>query len=70
MNPIDKDTIIFQQILSYDSNLNKVITVDYRIVPASMSSRKDINNFQPIIVSEKEGERILEKYKELSDKIK
>ncbi|MGI6085487.1 MAG: CapA family protein [Acetivibrionales bacterium] len=70
MNPKDKDTIIFQQLLTYNASENRITAVEYRIIPASISSKTYINDFQPVPVSGKEGERIIEKYRELSDKIK
>lgn len=69
-NPKDKDTIIFQQKISYDLSQSKIVATDFIIIPASISSKANINNFQPILVTGQEGVRILEKYKELSDKIK
>lgn len=70
MNPKDKDTIIFQQLITYDSSQNRILALEHRIIPASISSKTNINDFQPVLVSGKEGIRIIEKYKELSDKIK
>ncbi|HHY63903.1 MAG TPA: hypothetical protein GX501_02555, partial [Clostridiaceae bacterium] len=46
------------------------LSTDYRIIPALISSRKDINDFKPVIAEGKEAERILKKYEDLSKKIR
>ncbi len=69
MNPQDKDTIIFQQLITFDVTKNEITGTECRIIPASISSRTDINNFQPIIAVEDEAERILKKYEDLSKKL-
>jgi len=66
LNPADKDTIIYQQILTFDTGRNEIINSEYRIIPAMISSEKHINNYQPIIATGSEGERILEKFEALS----
>ncbi|NLE26078.1 MAG: CapA family protein, partial [Clostridiaceae bacterium] len=69
MNPKDKDTIIFQQLITFDTTKNEIIGTECRIIPASLSSRTDINNFQPIIAVGDEAERILKKYEKLSKEL-
>ncbi len=69
MNPKDKDTIIFQQLISFDFLKGEIIATNFRIISASISSRTDINNFQPVLISGEEEERITKKYEELSNKI-
>jgi poly-gamma-glutamate synthesis protein (capsule biosynthesis protein) len=69
MNPQDKDTVIFQQLITFDVSKNEIIETNCRIIPASISSRTDINNFQPIIAEGEEAERILLKYKALSENL-
>lgn len=66
MNPQDKDTIIFQQILSFDVSKGEIVGTDYNIIPASISSRTDTNDFQPTVAAGVEAERILKKYEDLS----
>ena len=64
-NPSDKDTMIFRQtftilegkILSYD---------DYEIIPCSLSSVSNVNNYQPTILEGTEAERVLNKINEIS----
>lgn len=66
MNPGDKDTIVFQQIISYDLTRQEIAGTDYRVIPALISSRTDRNNFQPVIATGHEAERILKKFETLS----
>lgn len=69
MNPKDKDTIIFQQLITFDVTKNEITGTECRIIPASISSRTDINNFQPIIAVGDEAENILRKYENLSKEL-
>lgn len=66
LNPADKDTIIYQQILTFDACMNEIINSDYRIIPAFISSETRRNNYHPVIATGSEGERILEKFETLS----
>ena len=67
-NPSDKDTMIYQQtftirdgqILAHD---------DYKIIPCSLSSVKNLNNYQPTILEGTEAQRVLDKIKKISDGI-
>jgi poly-gamma-glutamate synthesis protein (capsule biosynthesis protein) len=67
-NPSDKDTMIYQQtftirdgqILAHD---------DYTIIPCSLSSVKNLNNYQPTILEGTEAQRVLDKIKKISDGI-
>jgi len=68
-NPKDKDTIIFQQLITFNVTTNEIFKTESRIIPASISSRTDINNFQPVIAKGDEAERILSKYKALSENL-
>lgn len=64
-NPSDKDTMIFQQtftildgeIQSYD---------DFDIIPCSLSSVSNVNNYQPTVLEGSEAERVLNKINEIS----
>lgn len=60
LNPQDKDTMIFQQTFTFvrgekqeDSNI--------RVIPCSISSVKNRNNFQPTPAEGEEAERIIDK---------
>lgn len=64
-NPPDKDTFIFQQTftlingeISLDDNIN--------IIPASVSSVKNLNNYQPMILTGTEKERVFNKIMQYS----
>ena len=64
-NPSDKDSMIFQQtftirdgkILSYD---------DFNVIPCSISSVTNVNDYQPTILEGAEAERVLNKINEIS----
>lgn len=60
-NPPDKDTMIFQQTFTFkgDKLLKKKSTA--KIIPCSVSSRTDINNYQPKTASGESYRRILNK---------
>ena len=64
-NPSDKDSMIVQQtftirdgeILSYD---------DFNVIPCSISSATNVNDYQPTILDGTEAERVLNKINEIS----
>lgn len=64
-NPKDKDTMIFQQTFTFE---NGELTPDdnIRIIPCSISSVKNKNNYQPTPATGKEAERIIEKVNKYS----
>lgn len=64
--PKDYDTIIYQNILTYDVQTQMLLTSESNIIPAKVSSVKGKNNYQPIIAKDKEADRILEKFESLS----
>lgn len=68
-NPSDKDTIIYQHIITFDSKLGRIIRSEYKIIPAKITSDPDRNNYQPIIATGDEEIRIMEKYAELCAKL-
>lgn len=57
-NPSDKDTMIFQQTFTIT---NDVVSEDNvkNIIPCSLSSRSDHNNYQPMILDGEEKERVM-----------
>lgn len=65
-NPSDKDTIIYQQLITVDPLKLTLVKTDYRIHPAKVSGESGRNNYQPIIVIGQEAERILSKYRKIS----
>jgi poly-gamma-glutamate synthesis protein (capsule biosynthesis protein) len=66
VNPSDKDTMIFQVEISDERD---EIKYEYRAIPASVSSRKDFNDFRPRVLESAEAERIEAKILELSGKL-
>lgn len=58
-NPADKDTLIFQQTFNFENN--KLVNTSINIIPASVSSIKERNNYQPLILEGSEKERVLTK---------
>lgn len=63
-NPSDKDTMIFQITYSYENGEIKDITIN--IIPCSLSSVNDKNDYQPTILEGEEKERVLNKVLESS----
>ena len=59
-NPSDKDTMIYQQTFSFHND-KLVLDDNVRIIPCSVSSIKDRNNYQPTPSTGKEKIRILNK---------
>ena len=59
------DTMIFQQTFTIDSNGVKADNVT-NIIPCSISSDSDYNNYQPTPVSGEEADSILQKIQERS----
>lgn len=59
-NPPDKDTFIFQQTFNF---IDGEIALDdsIKIIPASVSGVKNVNNYQPVILEGEEKERVFNK---------
>ena len=63
-NPVDKDTIIYQQTFIFTDG---VLTYsNWEIIPCSVSSVRDRNNYQPVILEGDEAERVFAKVNQLS----
>lgn len=67
-NPQDKDTMIFQQTftiedgkLKEDDNIN--------IIPCSVSSKSNVNDYRPTPLEGDEKQRVLDKIEEYSGQI-
>lgn len=58
-NPPDKDTYIFQQTFSF--NNKEIINTNIDIIPASISSASNVNNYQPIVLTGNEKNRVYNK---------
>lgn len=66
INPDDKDTFIFQQ--SFIVNADKSISPgDINVIPCSISSVSDTNNFQPTPLTGEDAERVLNKIAKYSE---
>lgn len=58
-NPDDKDTMIFQITFTYEND--KLKNTKVNIIPCSLSSVQEKNDYQPIILEGEEKERVLNK---------
>ena len=67
--PSDMDTIIFQQTFTIDQNGVKDDNVT-NIIPCSISSDSDYNNYQPTPAEGEEATRIMQKIQKRSSWIK
>ncbi|MCM3787243.1 CapA family protein [Domibacillus indicus] len=67
-NPSDKDTYVFQQTFEVkDGKLTD--GKDINVVPFSISSRTDRNDYQPTLLQGAERERVMEKILDVSNQI-
>lgn len=64
-NPEDKDTMIFQQIFTFE-NGEKVEDQNARIIPCMVSSVKTRNDFRPMPATGEDKQRILQRMNEYS----
>ena len=62
--PADFDAYIFQNKFKFDSENN--MTSEVKIIPCSVSSVKNINDYRPTILRDNEKQRVLEKIYKLS----
>ena len=65
-NPADKDTMIFQQTFSF-LNGEKQETKDARVIPCSVSSVAERNNFQPTPLEGEEAARVINRLNTYSE---
>ena len=63
-NPKDKDTMIVQEKFYFENN--ELINTELKIIPCSISSVSEYNDFKPTILIDEEKERVLEKVKKYS----
>ena len=68
-NPSDKDTMIFQQTFTVTKEGVKDDNVT-NVIPCSLSSEKNCNNYQPTPATGSEAERIMKKIKDRSELIR
>lgn len=57
-NPSDKDTMIFQQTFTITNGVVEEDNVN-NVIPCSLSSRSDHNNYQPMILDGEEKDRVM-----------
>ena len=60
-NPTDKDSMIFRNV--FELKQGKLIGVEAEIMPCSISSSKNVNDYRPELLYGKEKDRVLEKIK-------
>jgi poly-gamma-glutamate synthesis protein (capsule biosynthesis protein) len=65
VNPADKDTMIFQQTFTV-KNGKVQKNKDIKVIPCSLSSSSNTNDFQPRVLSGKSKKRVLAKINRLS----
>ena len=63
-NPKDKDTMIVQEKFYFENN--ELINTELKIIPCSISSVSEYNDFKPAILVDDEKQRVLEKVKKYS----
>lgn len=63
-NPQDKDTFVYVHKFNFKNK--ELISEEYEIIPCSISSVKNRNNYQPTPLKGKEAERVLKKIKTYS----
>lgn len=63
----DYDSMIFQQTFSFEDN--ELVNSSYQMIPCSLSSAKNKNNYQPTPLSGKEKTRVENKFKKYSKQI-
>ena len=66
-NPSDKDTMIFRETFTFQEG--KLMDTKYEIIPCSLSSRTDLNDYQPTLLEGEEKTRVLKKVFENSTNI-
>jgi poly-gamma-glutamate synthesis protein (capsule biosynthesis protein) len=59
-NPSDKDSMIFQQTYTFIDG-EKQENTDIRVIPCSVSSVSDRNNYQPTPLTGSEGQRVIDR---------
>lgn len=68
-NPSDKDAYIFRQTFTFDDNKIPADDDNIEIIPCSVSSEKERNNYQPTPLEGDEKQRVLQKITERSESI-
>ena len=66
-NPKDKDTFVFQQTFNFENG--DLVNESINVVPTSVSSQKNINDYQPTILDGEERVRVLNKILKYSENV-
>ena len=66
-NPKDKDTFVFQQTFDFENK--KIVSDSINIVPTRVSSKTNINDYQPTILEDEEKIRVLNKILKYSENV-
>ncbi len=67
-NPADKDSMIYQHTFNFEDD--ELVSESSQVIPCSISSSQNTNNYQPTILEGTEKERVEKKIKERSELIK
>ena len=67
-HPTEMDTMIFQQKFMIDTS-KKITDSEINVIPCSVSSESDCNNYQPTILEGDEAKMVRELIQERSDQI-
>ena len=65
-NPPDKDTMIFQQTFTFENGA-KSEDLDAKVIPCSITSQADTNNFQPTPLVDTEKARVIDRLNTFSN---
>lgn len=65
-NPADKDTMIYQQTFTFVNGI-RTDTAEAKVIPCSVSSVTERNNFQPTLLEGEERERVIKKLNTYSE---
>lgn len=65
-NPPDKDTMIFRQTFTFENGV-KSEDLDAKVIPCSITSQADTNNFQPTPLVDTEKARVIDRLNTFSD---
>lgn len=64
-NPIDKDTMIFQQTFTFVNSVKRDV-IDAKVIPCSISSNNSTNNFQPTPLTGDNFIRVIDRLRKYS----
>lgn len=65
----DADTIIFQQIITFDPSTGSIVDLEYQIIPVHVTATPDKNDYRPVLADGSEKIRIMSKFARLSGQL-